>query len=482
MGPVVRGAPTILALETDSAWVVIVAVSLVTLVAAMVARRMIGHPGGLASGVLLTLPLITPVLAALFFERAVLPEVGVLRPFDPATMRGSSQLLNLLLMSDEGGRVLTPYALTGSAGRWLLLVGAAASSFMLLRRLAGAIMLRRLVARCTAPQASDAGQLCTVFESLARAAGLRRVPALLILPEGVSGAFAVGGREGKVLISRDVVAALDHEELDAILAHELAHLRALDVTVVRAAGFLRDLVAWNPVAHIAFRRLTASREDEADRRAAAITGRPLAVASGLLKLCALRRGRHGYAQRSALAAGGAGGSVTRRVTRLMALADGTGAVAVPAERSHPQPLPYVIAACVVAALGLQAGSRIADHSSGGIALVVGESKVGEDLWGPRRFPIVPRAGEAGRGEQRTRRSRARDPSLKLRYDPAYGIGLSVKQKDLPRWLASVTSLTAKRGIAIKTQWDSRQSWQAVPLISPLEGAPLGLYRIGQTPL
>ncbi len=69
----VSAAPTILALETDSAWVIVVAVSLVTLPAAMLLRRLIARPGGAAAGVLLALPLFLPVVAALAFQRAVLP-------------------------------------------------------------------------------------------------------------------------------------------------------------------------------------------------------------------------------------------------------------------------------------------------------------------------------------------------------------------------------------------------------------------------
>ena len=47
----VSASPTILALETDSAWVVVLAVSAVTLIAALILRRLIGRPGGLVAEV-----------------------------------------------------------------------------------------------------------------------------------------------------------------------------------------------------------------------------------------------------------------------------------------------------------------------------------------------------------------------------------------------------------------------------------------------
>ena len=72
--------PTILALQADSAWFVIVAVSLVTLPVVLLLRRLIDRPGGLASGILLSLPLALPLVAAVLYGHPVLPEIAVLRP------------------------------------------------------------------------------------------------------------------------------------------------------------------------------------------------------------------------------------------------------------------------------------------------------------------------------------------------------------------------------------------------------------------
>ena len=72
-------APTILTLETDSTWVVILVVSFVTLVLTLLLRRIIGRPGGLASSVLLAIPLLLPLVAAVIFQGSLLPEFAVLR-------------------------------------------------------------------------------------------------------------------------------------------------------------------------------------------------------------------------------------------------------------------------------------------------------------------------------------------------------------------------------------------------------------------
>jgi Zn-dependent protease with chaperone function len=277
----ITAAPTVLAIETDSAWVVILAVSAVTLAAALFLKRLINLPGGLASGLLLSLPLALPIVAALTYTHAVLPEISVWQPIGRALKDAPSGLLHLLLVADEKG-VVTPYASSGSAGRWLVLVGLSVSSFMLLRRFIGAALLHRLIARSRPPEGPLADAIEEAVYRLAHDAGLRRAPEVLVLESGATGAFAVGVRHKKVLVSRDVLEGLDPEELEALLAHEIAHLQSHDVSVTFVAGLLRDLVAWNPVGHLAYRRLMEDRELEADRRAAALTSRPLAVASGLI--------------------------------------------------------------------------------------------------------------------------------------------------------------------------------------------------------
>jgi len=161
-----------------------------------------------------------------------------------------------------------------------------------------------------------------------------------------------------VLVSRDLIEALDDDELAAVIAHEIAHLASRDVPVVFAAGFLRDFAAWNPLAHLAFRRLLADREFEADRRAASMTRHPLALASGLLTVFALMKGQRNYLQKGALALLRPRRGITRRVTTLLAMADRGTLVDARLGRGV-----YFMAALAVAALGLQAGARLAADDS-----------------------------------------------------------------------------------------------------------------------
>jgi Zn-dependent protease with chaperone function len=354
---VISASPTILAVEVDSAWVVVLVVSLTTLVSTALLRRFISRPGGIASGFMLALPLLLPLVAAVIYQGGVLPEVTVLKPISSMVQDRSESLLHLLFLSDGKGQAAL-YAFYGSPGAWILMTGLAVSSFMLVRRVCGALVLRRLISRCTPPDSERDAHVLFVVGHLASAAGLRPAPELLILPRGVSGAFAVGFRRTRILLSRDLVDKLDDDELAAVVAHEIAHLKARDVPIVFLAGFLRDFVAWNPFAHLAFRRLLTDRELEADRRAASLTSSPLALASGLLVVCELMRGQRNYAQRGALAILRPQVSVSRRVRSLLAMADEGAHVEAQVKGGI-----FLIAALVVALLGLEAGARLSADDS-----------------------------------------------------------------------------------------------------------------------
>ena len=461
-------APTILSVETDSAWVVILGVSLVTFLAALVLRRFIVRPGGLASGIFLSLPLIVPVLAAIVFEHEALPEVAVLQPAGRALREGSGELLHLLLLADSDSRVVTPYALTGSAGFWLIGIGVAVSSFMLLRRAFGAIVVHRLVRRCTPPSEKVLRTLAPTTARLSKAAGLKRVPEVLMLPEGAPGAFAVGARRGRILISPQLLTALEPGELEGILAHEIAHLHARDCQLLLLAGLLRDVVAWNPLAHLSFRALVTDRELEADRRAAAMTGEPLAVASSLLKVCELVRGSR-FRHRAAVAFFRPGALITRRVTNLLALADGRVSVAPP---GHIQ---YAAAAVVVALVGLHVGAQIAAQDSRAFAITWGEPNASASE--PYNFRSLYRnfkqpALAADKGFNKVR----------PRYYAQLAKGGAVRSKDVHKWIQAMDAWARQQGRAlVKLRWESRQDWRGVPLFSELDG-PFDIYSIERQPI
>ena len=441
---------------------------MVTLAAALILRRLIGRPGGLASGILACLPLLLPPVAALAFARAPLPEIAVLRPAGAALLDSPDGLIKLLAVADESSHTLTPYAMSSRVGPWLLLVAILAIVFMLGRRVLGALMMRALVAG-SRPLLPEESEIAASLEVLCERRGVTRPPELLIMPPG-KGALAVGLRRPRILLSNNLLKDLDSPEVEAVLAHELAHLESGDITLVQLSGLLRDLLAWNPFAHIAFRRLSLDRELEADRLAATLTGRPLAVASGLLKVAQSMLVRR-RALDPGLAFFGSRRAVSTRVAQLMAVADGRTS-AVPVGR-----LPYIVAAALAIALGLQVGAQFGRQDAGALAIVWGAQDIdASSAWAPKAFVKHPKSRE---GRERKAWDRRRRPPAQVsgRY-PRFARGVPVKSGHFDDWIVAMNRWTRRLGVSgLTLRWQARSHWEAVPLISPDAIGPVGIFRM-----
>lgn len=83
---------------------------------------------------------------------------------------------------------------------------------------------------------------------------------------------------------------LGEEQLEAILAHELAHVSRRDGLFHWPSLMLRDLQAYNPLAHWLFNQIMVERELDADLRAATATGQPRAMAKALVDVALLAKG------------------------------------------------------------------------------------------------------------------------------------------------------------------------------------------------
>ena len=83
-----------------------------------------------------------------------------------------------------------------------------------------------------------------LMERLSRRAGLRRPPALYRVKSDSLNAMAVGGgRKSAVVITDTLLAALGPRELEAILAHEIAHIAHRDLRVLDLAARIGGLLA-----------------------------------------------------------------------------------------------------------------------------------------------------------------------------------------------------------------------------------------------
>jgi heat shock protein HtpX len=176
-------------------------------------------------------------------------------------------------------------------------------------------------------QPSDAPDLFATVERLTVHAGLP-MPRIYVVPGAQPNAFATGrGPEhAAVAVTQSIMSLLTPQELEGVLAHELAHVKNRDVLITTIAatlagsiGMLASLARWslifggfggrddrdgeNPIAlllGIILAPLAAlliqmaisrSREFEADATGARLSGRPLALASALRKIEAYAQAR-----------------------------------------------------------------------------------------------------------------------------------------------------------------------------------------------
>jgi heat shock protein HtpX len=160
-------------------------------------------------------------------------------------------------------------------------------------------------------------QLHAMVSRLSQQADLPK-PKIAVADSRVPNAFATGRSKDSaaVCVTTGIQNTLTEEELEGVLAHELAHIKNRDVMVMTIASFLStiafiivrwgwlfggggrgrngnqapvivaivaSLVVWI-VSFLLIRALSRYREFAADRGGAVITGKPSALASALLKI------------------------------------------------------------------------------------------------------------------------------------------------------------------------------------------------------
>lgn len=164
----------------------------------------------------------------------------------------------------------------------------------------------KVVDRAAAPE------LFEMVDRLRRRAELP-MPAVAVAPHDQPNAFATGRNEEQavVCVTEGLLRLVSREELEGIVAHELAHIKNRDMllqtvsaTMAGAVSMLANLAFWfggrdddgNPIAGLLMLlvaplaasmiqfAISRQREFKADAVGATISGRPLALASALQKL------------------------------------------------------------------------------------------------------------------------------------------------------------------------------------------------------
>lgn len=184
-------------------------------------------------------------------------------------------------------------------------------------KIAIAAMQGREVTPQGGPRVPGAEGLYEMVDRLRQRAGLP-MPRVYVCPHDAPNAFATGRspRAAAVAVTQGLLRAMNREELEGVVAHELAHIKNRDTLIsciaATMAGVLAFLAQWgfflggrreggNPLVMIVVvivgavgaalikAAISRSREFIADADGAAIAGSPHGLASALAKLDALSR-------------------------------------------------------------------------------------------------------------------------------------------------------------------------------------------------
>lgn len=162
-----------------------------------------------------------------------------------------------------------------SLGRWLLALYAIGMLCHLLRL---ALNLRQLRRDAAAAQAVDAPAWTAALATLRHSLGLRRQIALLV-SDSASSPCSWGWRHPVIVLDRH---SLDSADPGAVLAHELAHVRAHDWPMLILGRVLLALYWWHPLMYPLLRTLEHDTECAADDAVLAVGTTPSRYAHTLL--------------------------------------------------------------------------------------------------------------------------------------------------------------------------------------------------------
>jgi TonB family protein len=106
----------------------------------------------------------------------------------------------------------------------------------------------------------------------------------VLMSDRVGVPVAIGFARPAVVLPADLVARLDADALDAVITHEIAHLRRYDVWTNAIARIVQALLALNPAAWFVMRRLSVEREIACDDWVVDRTGAGETLAQTLLAM------------------------------------------------------------------------------------------------------------------------------------------------------------------------------------------------------
>ncbi len=294
------------------------AVGVLTALALLALRRSASDVRYVVAAIGLALMLTLPVVSGVQKFQAVRaePAAGAVASASPFVRSGVSQPPRVTERAETpGGAAHSPVWRAPSVRvepllPTLILVWIAGVSMLSLRLLTGWIWVQRLRTHGNAP-AADRWQ--RVAARLSRRLHIGR--AIVLLESTlVDVPTVIGWLKPVVLLPASAVAALSPQQLEAILAHELAHIRRHDYLVNLLQTLVETLLFYHPAVWWLSRRIRIERENCCDDLAVSLCGDPVAYANALADLESLRSET---APTHHIAMAATGGALLQRIRRLL---------------------------------------------------------------------------------------------------------------------------------------------------------------------
>ena len=207
--------------------------------------------------------------------------------------------------------------LLGGTFGLILAIGMTLFGLFVGQQASAGIVLRMYKARPIDPR--QAPELSMIYQQLCDRAGLSTHPRLYYVPSRIANAFAVGkGSSSAVAVTDGLMRMMNPREIAGILAHEITHVRCRDTSVLGFADIISRTISaisrgglflmlfgmgefmqrgafmflvtgavlfFAPTLAVMLQlALSRTREFNADRGAAELTGDPIGLASALAKL------------------------------------------------------------------------------------------------------------------------------------------------------------------------------------------------------
>lgn len=177
-----------------------------------------------------------------------------------------------LLSSGKSGELLHLFCtISDNALRYAAPILAVLISLGLLKAVFAVVLIRRLRFQAIHPHPGLADRIKEIFRLRCGEIGIN-YPEVIYSSRNGFVAFTAGLFKPVLVLNSSLTAEMSDQELDAVLTHELVHIKRKDNVKGWLIYFLRDITFFNPISSILLRRIMFETERVCDREAVRLTG------------------------------------------------------------------------------------------------------------------------------------------------------------------------------------------------------------------